>query len=82
MMPDHLIGHVADKSVDYFHRVLQPTRSLDRKPGAHHDEKDRQQQHHQNFHGNRIRDRSRRIFWMNVQLQEQRQHRRAKQTIQ
>src|SRR5260370_21726523 len=82
MMPDHFIGHVADESVDRFHGVLQTTRTLHRKPRAHGNKKYRQQQYHEQFHREGVRDRRRGMFWMNVKPVQQRQHLRAEQTIQ
>src|SRR5882762_9088273 len=82
MVSNNLIGHVDDESVDPLHRVLQSARTLHRKPRAHGNKKYRQQQHHQQFHRKAVRDRRRRMLGVNMKRLQQRQHRRAEQTIQ
>ncbi len=81
MMPDNLIGHIDDESVDPLHRVLQSTRTLHRKPRTHGNKKYRQQQDYQQFHREAVRDRSRRMLGMNMKRLQQSQHRPAEQTI-
>src|SRR3974377_2007306 len=58
---DRLSCKITDEPVDAFHRMLQAAGLLDRKLRANEDKERRQQQHHQNFHRERLADGSNRI---------------------
>ena len=56
-----------DKSLNAFEDVLQTARALYRKSRANQKKNHDQKCEHQNFHGDKVRNRRLRKLWLNVQ---------------
>lgn len=81
VMADDLASHLAEEAFDPLHRVLQAAGIIHGKAQPDRCEERNQEQHHENFHSEAVRNRGQRVLGMNADRLQQREHGGAEQAV-